>query len=99
MKNKALKSALKFWQEIVLIIPIVLLFIEITKWVIRSQTVDGWDIFMIIWLLPLFICLVGQFFWKSETVAEVLSVFLGLSSAAVIFMGLYGVFSRSLTSF
>ena len=93
MKNKTIKSALKFWQEIVLIIPIILLFIEITKWVIRSQTIDGWDIFMIIWLLPLLICLIGQFFWKSEAVAEVLSVFLGISSVAVIFMGLYGIFN------
>ena len=87
MENKALKSALKFWQEIVLIIPIVLLFIEIiNNRVIRTQTIDGWDILMIIWLLPSLICLVGQFFWKSETVAEVLSVFLGISSVAVIFM-------------
>ena len=91
MKNKSL-SALKFWQEIVLIVPIVLLFSEIIKnRVILTQTIDGWDIFMIIWLLPLLVCLVGQFFWKNETVAVVLSVPLGLSAVAVIFMGLWGI--------
>ena len=91
MKNKSL-SVLKFWQEIVLIVPIVLLFSEITKnRVILTQTIDGWDIFMVIWLLPLLVCLVGQFFWKNETVAVVLSVPLGLSAVAVIFMGLWGI--------
>ena len=92
MKKKVLKSVLKFWQEIVLIIPIVLLLIEIiNNRVIRTQTIDGGDIFMIIWFLPLLVCLVVQFFRKNETLAVTLSVLLGLSSVIVIFMALWGI--------
>jgi len=91
MKNKSL-SALKFWQEIVLIVPIVLLLSEITKnRVILTQTIDGADIFMVIWFLPLLVCLVGQFFWKNEALAVTLSVLLGISAVIVILMGLWGI--------
>jgi len=86
-------STLKFWQEIVFVVPIGLLFIELTKWVMRSQAMDGWDIFLVIWMLPLFVCLIGQFFWKNQTLAIILSVLLGLSSVTVIFMALYGIFN------
>ena len=91
MKTKLLKSALKFWQEIVLIIPIGILLIGMTKYVMRSQTMDGADIFMVIWFLPLLVCLVGQFFWKNEALAVILSVLLGLSSVIVILMALWGI--------
>ena len=90
---KSLKEVLKFWQEIVSIVPIGLLLIEITKWVIRSQTMDRWDIFLVCWMLPLFICLIGQFFWKNQTLAVTLSVLLGLSSVIAILMALYGIFN------
>jgi len=43
MKNKSLKSVLMVWQEIVLIIPIVLLFSEITKNRVRSGYFLGKD--------------------------------------------------------
>jgi len=88
---KSLKSSLKFWQEIVLAVPIGLLLIEITSRVIRSQTMDGADIFMVIWFLPLLVCLVGQFFWKNEALAVTLSALLGLSAVIVILMGLWGI--------
>ena len=88
---KSLKSALKFWQEIVLVVPIGLLLIEVSKWLIRSQTLDGWDILLIIWFLPLFICLIGQFYWKNKTLAVTLSVLLGISSVIVILMASWGI--------
>ncbi|MCL2247605.1 MAG: hypothetical protein FWC10_10960 [Lentimicrobiaceae bacterium] len=90
MRNKSLKSVLKFWQEIVLAVPIGLLLIEITKNRILQRTMDGADIFMVLWFLPLLVCLLGQFFWKKEAVAEVLSVFLGVSAVIVILMALWG---------
>jgi FtsH-binding integral membrane protein len=90
---KSLKSALKFWQEIVYVIPIGLLLIEVTKWVLRSQALDGADIFLFIWFLPLFVCLIGQFFWENEALAATLSVLLGLSSGVGILMALYGIFN------
>lgn len=87
---RILKLALKFWQEIVFVVAIGLLFAEMTKWVIQSQTIDGWDIFLICSLFPLFIFLIGQFFWKNKTVAIWLSVLLGLSSVITILMALWG---------
>jgi len=54
---------------------------------------DRADIFMVIWFLPLLVCLVGQFFWKKEALAGTLSVLLGLSAMIVILMGLYGIFN------
>ena len=88
---KSLKSMLKFWQEIVLVVPIGLLLIEIAKNRMFQQTMDGSDIFMVIWFLPLLVCLVGQFFWKNEALAVTLSVLLGLSAVIVILMGLWGI--------
>ena len=82
---------LKFWQEIVLIVPIGLLLIEITKNRGLQQTMDGADIFMVIWLLPLLVCLIVQFFRKSETLALTLSVLLGISAVIVTLMALWGI--------
>ena len=93
MTKNLLKSVPKFWQEIVFVVPIGLLLIEITKWVMRSQTMDGAAIFMAIWFVPLFICLIGQFFWKNEALAATLSVLLGLSSVIAILMAFYGIFN------
>lgn len=90
---KSLKSVREFWQEIVFVASIGLLLIEITKWVIRSQSMDGGDIFLVFWMLPLFACLIGQFFWKKKTLAIILSVPLGLSSVVTFFMALYGIFN------
>ena len=91
MKNKSLKSVLKFWQEIVLIVLIGLLLIEITKNRGLQQTMDGADIFMVIWFLPLLVCLIVQFFRKSEALALTLSVLLGISAVIVILMALWGI--------
>lgn len=91
MKKKSLKSALKFWQEIALAVSIGLLLIEVCKWVMRSQTMGGAEIFLVVWFLPLFICLIGQMFWKNKTLAITLSVFLGLSSFIVLLMALWGI--------
>ena len=91
MNNKSLKSVLKFWQEIVLVVPIGYFLIEIAKYVMRSQTMDVWIILLAFWLLPLFICLIVQLFRKSEALAVTLSVLLGLSSAIVILLALVGI--------
>ena len=93
MNKVTFKSLLKFWQEIVFVVSIGLLLIEISKRVMLSQTMDGWDIFLVCWIVPLFICLIGQFFWKDKTLAVALSVLLGLSSVIVILMALYGIFN------
>jgi hypothetical protein len=89
MENKVLKSVLKFWQEIVFAVSIGLLLIEITGSVMFRQTMDGWDILLVSFMFPLFICLIGQFFQKNETLAVYLSVLLGISSFVFILMALY----------
>jgi len=90
---KSLKATvLKFWQEIVLVVPIGLFLIALTKWAIQSQSIEGWIVFLVIWFLPLFICLIGQFFWKNEALAAILSVLLGISSVIVTIMAFFAIF-------
>ena len=96
MKIKSLKSVLKFWQEIVFIIPIGLMLTALAKAVIHGYTMDGADIFLVCFFAPLLICLIGQFFWKSEALAIFLSILLGISSLIVIWMALYGISTTSI---
>jgi len=96
MKNQSLKSVLKFWQEIVFVVPIVFGLTALVKAVILGYTMDGADIFLVCWFVPLLICLIGQFFWKSEGLAICLSVLLGISSFVVILMALYGISTTSI---
>jgi type IV secretory pathway TraG/TraD family ATPase VirD4 len=93
---KLLKLALKFWQEIVFIIPIGFGLSALTKAVLQGYTMDGADIFLVCFFAPLLICLLGQFFWKSEGLAISLSVLLGISSFVVILMALYGISTTSI---
>ena len=90
---KLLKTARRFWQEIVFIVSIGLLLLEIAGKAVRAQSMDGWDAFLVCWTLPLFVCLIGQYFWKKKALAILLSVPLGLSSVTAIFMALYGIFN------
>ena len=96
MRIKSLKSVLKFWQEIVFIVPIGFGLTALAKEVILGYTMDGCDIFLVCFFAPLLICLIGQFFWKSEALAICLSVLLGASSFVVILMALYGIGTTSI---
>jgi len=93
---KSLKSVLKFWQEIVFLIPIVFGATALAKAVMFGYTMDGWDIFLVCFFVPLLICIVGQFFWKNQTLSIILSVLLGISSFVVILMALYGISTTSI---
>ena len=95
MKIKSLKFVLKFWQEIAFVVSIGLLLIEITKAVMRGYSMDSSEVFLVCFMLPLFICLIGQFFWKNGTLAICLSVLLGLSSFVFILMALYFIGTTS----
>ena len=97
MKTKSLKSVLKFWQEIVFIVPIGFGLTALAKAVILGYTMDGSDIFLVCFFVPLLICLIGQFFWKSEVLAIYLSLLLGVSSLVVILMAMYGISTTSIT--
>lgn len=87
---KTLKTVLKFWQEIVFVIPLGILLIEMsTKYfVVFRQTID---IVCFCFFSILLICLVGQFFWKNKILAVILSVVLGLSSFVLILISLYAL--------
>ena len=89
MKIKSFKSSLKFWQEIAFIVSIGLFFIYVARAVMLGYIMDKSEIFLVCFILPLFICLVGQFFWKNKTLAVCLSVLLGLSSFGFILMALH----------
>ena len=93
MHSITLKSALKFWHELVFVIPIGGILIENARWVILSKTLDRWDIFVLSALSFLLVFIIGQFFWKHKTLAVILAVLLGISSVLVVFMALYGIFN------
>jgi len=76
MDIKSLKSALKFWQEIVFIVPLGIL---VTWSIINVFWNDIYFHIYIVFLL-LFICLIGQFFWKNISLAMMLAAVLGLGS-------------------
>ena len=78
---KTLKSALKFWQEIIFMIPIgisiIVFFIDIYNGRIFK---DGLNIAIVCFHVILFICIVGQFFWKNGTLSTCLAPLLVLYS-------------------
>ena len=81
---KLLKSALKFWQEIIFIIELGLLVFGMTmnaNWVFKHVfSIVSYCIFV-----SLLICLVGQFFWKKLILAFLLAILLGLGSMYMTF--------------
>ncbi len=56
MTIKSLKSVLRFWQEIVFVVPIGFGLTTLAKAVILGYAMDGWDIFLVCFFVPLFIC-------------------------------------------
>src|SRR5690554_5214185 len=95
MKTKAQKTLLRYWQEIVFIYSIGLLLFEIAKFNLIQNSIDGWDIALLSFILPLFVCLIGQLYWKNKTLSIVLSVILSLGSFVLILMALYFIGTTS----
>jgi len=84
---KSLKFGLKFWQEIVLVASIGFPIAAFVKdLIILGRTMDRTDIFCLCFLLPVFICLIGQFFWKNGTLSMLLAPLLFLYSLFYIFV-------------
>jgi hypothetical protein len=84
---KALKSTLKFWQEIVFVIALGILIFGITM-NISVAFKQGVNIVFYCIFVFLLICLIGQFFWKSVTLSLWLAVILGFGSAYMILAAL-----------
>ncbi|WP_430816596.1 hypothetical protein [Carboxylicivirga sp. RSCT41] len=89
MKTKALKTLLKYWQEIIFIVSIGLLLFEVTKFNLIKNSIDGWDIALLSFILPLFVCLIGQFYWNNKALSIILSVILSIGSFVLILMAIY----------
>ena len=86
---KLLKSVLKFWQEIVFIIPIGILMVAMLIDVFTggpNMFKDGLGIATFCFLAILFVCLAGQFFWKNETLAIILTPLLLMYSLFWMFV-------------
>jgi len=84
---KSLKFVLNFWQEIVFAVTIgLLLTVFIKDLIILRRAIDGTDIFCLCFLIPVFLCLVGQFFWKNGTLSMCLAPLLFLYSSFWIFV-------------
>ena len=81
MKIVKLKSALKFWQEIIY-------FIAIGIWVIvMTKNIFQGIIFIIPYcvFISLFIFLFVQFFWESKILGKTLAIVMGLGSTYMFF--------------
>ena len=83
---KSLKSALKFWQEIVFVVMIGLPLFGFMIEIILGRIIDKTDIFCFCIGLPILICLIGQFFWKNGTLSMCLAPLLFLYSLFWIFV-------------
>jgi hypothetical protein len=84
MKMKLLKSALKFWQEIIFILVLgVMEYFWIKNISVASQQVGNIVFFCIVILA--IICLIGQLYWKNLVLALVLACVFGLSSLYMTF--------------
>ena len=98
MKTKSLKSVLKFWQEILFVVPIGILLVVMVSDVFMRQTSmfdDGLGIATFCFLLFLFICLIGQFFWKNENLSICLTPLLVLYSLFWVFVSIYLLIEHS----
>ena len=81
---KSLKSALKFWQEIIFILGLGFLIIGMTM----NANVAFKQVFNIVSyciFVSFLICLVGQFYWKNLILALMLAVLFGLGSMYMTF--------------
>ena len=87
MDIKSLKSVLKFWQEIIFIIALVVLVGGITMNISVSFQ-HKINIVFYCFFVFLLICLIGQLHWKNVALALWLAVILGLGSAYMILAAL-----------
>ena len=87
MKTKSLKSALKFWQEIIFLIVLGFLIVGITMNISVAFKHIVNIVFYGIFVL-LLICLIGQLYWKSSNLAICLAVIFGLGSMYMILAAL-----------
>ena len=83
---KSFKSVQKFWQEIVFMIPVGISIIVMLIDIYNGRIInDGLGIATFFSHVILFICIVGQFFWKNGTLSICLAPLLILYSLFWVF--------------
>jgi len=88
---ETLKSTLKFWQEIIFVAPIGIFLTGMLIDVFKGQPSmfdDALGIATFCFLLILFICLIGQFFWKNTVLSFILTPILVLYSLFWVFVSI-----------
>ena len=68
---------------------------EITKFSLNQNSIDTWDIVLISLIVPLFIGLIGQLYWKNKTLSNALSILLSIGSSIVVLMAIYFIATTS----
>lgn len=98
MKNNTLKWLLWFWQEISLILLTSILLLNISRYVLINHSLDAWDIAALAYAVPVFIGLIGQFFWKNKILSNILFVLLFVGSVLIILTAfmLFGISTSNL---
>ena len=82
---KSFKSVKKFWQEIIFMIPIGISIIVMLIDIYNGRINDGLGIAISCFHVILFICIVGQLFWKNGTLSICLAPLLVLYSLFWVF--------------
>ena len=82
---KSLKLVLKFWQEIIFMIPVGISIIVMLIDIYNGRINDGLGIVISCFHVILFICIIGQLFWKNEALSICLTPLLVVYSLFWVF--------------
>ena len=83
------------WQELVFITAIGLMLLEMMRYYGRQNALDGLDVALLVVVLPVFLALLGQLFWKHRGLSTVLSIVLSLGAIVFLAMALYFLFTTA----
>ena len=95
LKTSIIKQLKRNWQEIVFILAVGALLAEMTGYYLAHGSLDGWDIALFTFTLPIFICLIGQIWWHNRRVSIALSAILSAGSLIFILMAGYFIATTS----
>lgn len=77
------------WQELVFITAIGIILLAMMDYYLMHKVLDGFDIGVLVVILPLLMALLGQLFWKHRGLSRVLSVVLSLGAILFTAMSIY----------
>lgn len=80
-----------FWQELLYLISIVVLLLEILNYNISKNSIDNWDLVLVLLIFPLFISIITHLFWRNRIFSKIVSILFSIVSFIVILMAIYYV--------